>query len=391
MDRRLFHRIPAELPLRFGHYERHTPSGLSEELGIGESTNLSTNGICFESSIGVQVGRLVAIELTLPPPDATVLCHGRAVWCDEIEGGYKIGVELWWSGGEDQIAQAGIQEFVRKAGELLGEEDPFDRRGSKSDEAETVAPEVNSTNGGFVRPTFRDGKSEGEPSVVNRLIRKVGQHIEDRVSLRRALRLLALGPVGVRDWNLMREVDPDVGRLHGIVLVHLDLAGVDFREIDLSESRFAQTDLSFAHLENADLSDSDLLSVRMISAGAIGARMDRSDLRDAEMSFGYFDHARFREANLERATLARATLEQADFGKAKLARADLTDTVLTGANFARADLRGVDLRGAEIDDACFKGANLYGADLREVDLTNADQRGLDLTGVRTDDHDPARD
>ncbi len=108
----------------------------------------------------------------------------------------------------------------------------------------------------------------------------------------------------------------------------------------------------------------------------VGARVEHTDLSDAQ---------------LEDAKLQGADLRYADFSDADLRGADLRGANLSYSDFSDADLRGADLRGANLSygdysDANFRNADLHGADLSYSELSDADfeevvEPGLRLRGV----------
>ena len=147
---------------------------------------------------------------------------------------------------------------------------------------------------------------------------------------------------GVDEWNKWRGENPS----------NPDLAGSDFRRVNLSEVDLSETNLSSANLYRANLREANLGSATLVKSELYGA-------------------------NLDRAYLARADL----------AKADLSDAVLTAAELSQAYLYGANLHGANLAEAILTGANLHLTNLTKADLSQAALGGtifadVDLTNVR---------
>lgn len=81
----------------------------------GMTKNISGGGICFSTPEPLNVGEMVALNLTLDDFPATVLALGRVV---RVTGasqptGPEVAVEFWWIGWDDETAQKAIGDYIR--------------------------------------------------------------------------------------------------------------------------------------------------------------------------------------------------------------------------------------------------------------------------------------
>lgn len=201
-------------------------------------------------------------------------------------------------------------------------------------------------------------------------------------------------------------VRPD---LSGKFLVYLDLAELNFKGANLSNSDFYGTDFTGADLKGADLSHtrldrSVLMRADLSGANLTGATILRPTIY-ADLSTNTQDAPRFtgailtdahvqaelsgsdfRGANLTRAnfyplegrpgegTLATAyrnVLKYCDFSGARLDGANMERAVLWFAKFNGAELKGTNFSGADLSRADFSGADISGADFTHADLDGA--------------------
>ncbi|MEN8150252.1 MAG: PilZ domain-containing protein [Planctomycetota bacterium] len=109
-ENRKFPRLKDSCVLRFRQVEADT---LPEEGVDALTVNISGGGICFSSPSAVEVGTLLAIELTLPDFNSAVVSFGRAVWCEPSGGKFQVGLEFWWIGWGDDGAQRAITEYIK--------------------------------------------------------------------------------------------------------------------------------------------------------------------------------------------------------------------------------------------------------------------------------------
>ena len=155
---------------------------------------------------------------------------------------------------------------------------------------------------------------------------------------------------GVATWNKWRNDNPGE---------EPDLAGAKLGKTDLKDANFRETDLRWADLTRANLSS---------------ALLNRADLRRANLSQAIFKKANLSEANLSETYLSGADLSEADLKKAFFIRSDLANV-----NLSNSDCQRADFRWAYLIEARFNGANLSGANLIEANLTKAELKQSNLS------------
>jgi len=155
---------------------------------------------------------------------------------------------------------------------------------------------------------------------------------------------------GVAAWNKWRNDNP---------AEEPDLAGAKLSKTDLRDANFRETDLRWADLTRTNLSS---------------AFLNRADLRRANLSQAIFKMANLSEANLSETYLSGADLSEADLKKAFFIRSDLASVDLSNSDCQRADFRW-----AYLIKARFNGANLSGANLIEANLTKAELKQSNLS------------
>ena len=178
----------------------------------------------------------------------------------------------------------------------------------------------------------------------------------------------------------------------------LNLRGRDLRFARLDRTDLHQADMTGANLDGASFVGADLravwmgcvdLNVLLLTdsrraarcASARGANFGKARLADARMTGIDLREARLEEAQLERAQLAHASMSGANFASARLDAADLTGAWLHGANFILASLQGADLTGAKLQMADFSNAGMQGATLMLANLEAASLRDAELDGA----------
>jgi uncharacterized protein YjbI with pentapeptide repeats len=171
---------------------------------------------------------------------------------------------------------------------------------------------------------------------------------------------LAILKRDVQAWNRWRQ----------------EIAGQDFKAVDLLGAR-----LSVMELDGADLRGANLRHANLHDTFLTDANLNGADLRDANLNGADLSDANLNGADLRGATLRDATLGNAKLSGAILSGADLSSAHLNGANFTRADLSDANLRDAELNGAHFNDATLIGADLSDTDLSGASLNGADLGGI----------
>lgn len=143
-----------------------------------------------------------------------------------------------------------------------------------------------------------------------------------------------------------------------------DMHQADLTGADLSEASLDGTDLRNATLQCAELSTLRLKGDREKAGcvSAIGTNFARAELSGALMSGIDARGATFEEAVLEDADLVEALLGGTNFSQARLDKANMTGGVQAfGANFAIASLQGTNLNGARLLGADFRWASMQAA------------------------------
>ena len=179
----------------------------------------------------------------------------------------------------------------------------------------------------------------------------------------------------------------------------LSLRGRDLRFARLDRTDLHQADMTGANLDGASFIGADLravwmgcvdLNVLLLTdsrraarcASARGANFAKARLADARMAGIDLREAKLEEAQLERAQLAHASMSRAPTSPARVStRADLTGASLHGANFILASLQGADLTGAKLQMADFSNAGMQGATLMLAKLEAASLRDAELDGA----------
>jgi uncharacterized protein YjbI with pentapeptide repeats len=165
------------------------------------------------------------------------------------------------------------------------------------------------------------------------------------------------------------------------------LRNAAFKEFD--GLKLQKRDLRFADLSEAVMPKADLRHVRLQGAHLDSVQLQGTDLKNAELQavdlgWANLQGADLREANLlganmDKANLQGAVLSGANLFGANLDKANLQGAVLSGQNMLQgADLGKVNQQGAVLDGANLSGASLSGANLQSADLTLTNLQGADL-------------
>ncbi len=179
----------------------------------------------------------------------------------------------------------------------------------------------------------------------------------------------------------------------------INLRGRDLRYARLDRTDLHQADFTGANIEGASFVQADLRNVSMTCAdidrlllgdsrkevkciSARGANFTRARMTEAKLAGGDFGGAVFDHANLEGSDMRYLLAQGADFTSANLQRVDLSgNSVLHGASFLTASLQGADMTTAELAMANFVSANLHGAILSFARLEGARLLDADLDGA----------
>lgn len=159
--------------------------------------------------------------------------------------------------------------------------------------------------------------------------------------------------VAIKEWL----EDHHENQYVAAVLKDLDLAGGDYRELDLRRVNFS----------GSDLSDSNLERSLLIKARLAGCRLSKCNFSEAAIYDADFSN-----------TDLRGTSFFAAEGSKGIAPEQVARSIYSfaGVNFAHANLEAVDFRYANLSGANFVGANLaqtsfYGAELQNAIFSKA--------------------
>ncbi len=120
-------------------------------------------------------------------------------------------------------------------------------------------------------------------------------------------------------------------------------------------------------LNSADFTYTDLRKVNLGRGVNLKyARLDFSDLSQAQMPAANLERAELKEAQMSKINLSDAVLKRARLNNANLKRAELLSADLTNAN-----LFGADLSGADLSEATLWGTKLDNANFTDTILDNA--------------------
>ncbi|SDB14951.1 Uncharacterized protein YjbI, contains pentapeptide repeats [Bauldia litoralis] len=108
-------------------------------------------------------------------------------------------------------------------------------------------------------------------------------------------------------------------------------------------------------------------------------QLERTDLRSADMRYGFLPAVNLRRADLSGARLFAAEMEGALLSRAKLKGAALTRTTLSCARLEKSRLDYAYMVRARLDRASLKGAVLVGTNLRGADLSGANLTGATIS------------
>lgn len=191
---------------------------------------------------------------------------------------------------------------------------------------------------------------------------------------------LALIQEDVLTWNNWykkhKKVIPDLSYAN---LSNINLSGINLKRANLNHANLSNTDLSNAQLDNANLERANFL----------GADLQDTSLKGANLDFVIFSQAKinsktiisdkhrsvynivnnkqgnkdFTNLDLSNSNLFRADLNNANLSNTKLINTNLASSNLKNAYLYRADLTKANLQNANLRNAYFSQANLTSANL----------------------------
>lgn len=213
---------------------------------------------------------------------------------------------------------------------------------------------------------------------------------------------------GVEAWNAWRKANPQIEPdLSQAELIGQELAGIDFKNTNLSFTRlcprtvknanFRGANLTSANLEHAnDFSEVDLTDANLANAYLPYVNLSKSILTKANLTNANLSNARLQGASLEEARLYHAQLNEVDFSGVNLKGARLEHGSfrhawftqardLTETHFGGADLFDANLEGCTLENINFGGANLEHANLIHTNLTKASFQNANLNNAKLTD------
>jgi uncharacterized protein YjbI with pentapeptide repeats len=140
----------------------------------------------------------------------------------------------------------------------------------------------------------------------------------------------------------------------------------------INDLDFTGADLSKLDLRNADLSDGWFDSARFDGSDLSGAKLDSSVLAHASIASAKLDGASMVKANLGNSRISESSLVGVDLTDAILAAAKLSRTGLQKAKLTRADLLGVELREVDASEAVAE----------QMVINEAEISGLRMAGAK---------
>lgn len=192
---------------------------------------------------------------------------------------------------------------------------------------------------------------------------------------------------GVKIWNKWRkenwELKPDLSEAEamGLKLSKINLSEANLSKADFSGSKLSKANLHKANLSEANFSEAKLSRINLSEAILLEANFSGSNLSKAKLHKAKLYKANFSKTRLRKADLTEASLYQAQFSEANLSGVDLSEADLLWASFFGANLSNADFSSAKMKETFLPFADLTGANLFNATLFGADFSGADLSGA----------
>ncbi|WP_039056541.1 DUF2169 domain-containing protein [Enterobacter sp. Bisph1] len=170
------------------------------------------------------------------------------------------------------------------------------------------------------------------------------------------------------------------------VFMELTLPQPDFSHAIMRKTSFVQCDLQHASFAGAQLESCSWVESQLERVNFTGATLltcavaSGGTLAGANFTGAHLKHSNLRQANLRGALFSRARLDNSDLSEAQCEAADFSGATLTGSLFVRTDFRRARFNEANLMGAMLQKSRLEGADLSYVNLFRAD-----LSQAFTDD------
>ena len=173
--------------------------------------------------------------------------------------------------------------------------------------------------------------------------------------------------------------------LPGIQFLDLDLSNSFLHHAKLPNANIANTNLSGAIFDYADLREATLYKVKLRGTRFYYANLSGARFNDMDLSMADFSDGNLSGAILASANLSRANFQHAIITNALLTRANVSGAVFLGANLSGARLMNADLTGAHFLDANLKDANFTDAIVSGVEFSvGGPQTAKGLTQAQLD-------
>jgi uncharacterized protein YjbI with pentapeptide repeats len=125
--------------------------------------------------------------------------------------------------------------------------------------------------------------------------------------------------------------------------MQINLAGLDLRELNLTNADLHGADFRWANLENAILTEGNFQNTNFMQTRLRGSIIAEGNFRGAHMFAATFEGVVLREINFQDADLSSASFEDAKVGK---------------SDFRRANLKNIKFRNTYLSDCKFRGADI---------------------------------
>ncbi len=183
----------------------------------------------------------------------------------------------------------------------------------------------------------------------------------------------------------LNGADLSGAEMEGLMFIQSELKGVVLDGARLTRTMFIEIDLAGLSARKARMS-----KCLMVSVTADNADFTEAELADCAMIGGVrFDGGRFRDLVAPRSGWRQASLVGADFSSARLDESDLGEADLTDALLPRASFKRANLSFATLERADLAAANLFEAQARRVRLGHASLRRANLFSANLDEADLA--
>ena len=112
-DRRTFPRVSSSCVVDYRRVENDPMFQQLRDANQGLLQNISGGGVCMRLPSDPGLGALLAVNIRLPHFPTPVIALGKVCWSVRTEdGATDVGLEFWWVGWQDPMAQEQIRDFI---------------------------------------------------------------------------------------------------------------------------------------------------------------------------------------------------------------------------------------------------------------------------------------